>query len=163
MRRSDFIKGLGLASSGLILPGPKSLSLPNLYTKPIKIYDNYLRGTHYYDLNRVFETLKVGDVAELKRIPDHKHDSFAIEVYWEMEHKLGYIPAYENVVLANLLDAGIRLSAIFTDKRPFNNISVGIWADLVVNEKPGKVRTDKRADDQEDIYRGRYPGDDIVE
>ncbi|TNE97776.1 MAG: hiran domain protein [Gammaproteobacteria bacterium] len=163
MKRSSFIKGIGLATSGLILPGPKSISISNLYTQPVKIYDNYLRGTYYYSLAKVFDALKEGDSILLKRIPEHKHDSFAIEVYWEAEHKLGYIAAYENVVLANLMDAGIKLNAIITEKRMTSQVSIGIWADLVVSGIPGETLTDKRADDQVDIYRGQFSGDDIVE
>ena len=42
MNRIDFIKSLGLASTGLILP-------TNLLGKSlVKIYDNYIRGVQFY-------------------------------------------------------------------------------------------------------------------
>ena len=60
MNRIDFIKSLGLASTGLILP-------TNLLGKSlVKIYDNYIRGIQFYQYSSVKELLKEGDTLLLK-------------------------------------------------------------------------------------------------
>ena len=52
MNRIDFIKSLGLASTGLIL-------LTNLLGKSlVKIYDNYIRGIQFYQYSIVKELLR---------------------------------------------------------------------------------------------------------
>ncbi len=52
MNRIDFIKSLGLASTGLILP-------TNLLGKSlVKIYDNYIRGIQFYQYSSVKELLR---------------------------------------------------------------------------------------------------------
>ena len=52
MNRIDFIKALGLASTGLILP-------TNLLGKSlVKIYDNYIRGIQFYQYSIVKELLR---------------------------------------------------------------------------------------------------------
>ena len=52
MNRIDFIKSLGLASTGLILP-------TNLLGKSlVKIYDNYIRGIQFYQYSGVKELLR---------------------------------------------------------------------------------------------------------
>ncbi len=52
MNRIDFIKSLGLASTGLILP-------TNLLGKSlVKIYDNYIRGIQFYQYSIVKELLR---------------------------------------------------------------------------------------------------------
>lgn len=56
MKRTDFLKSLGLGVGGLILP---SNSLIN--TQPVKIYDNYIRGTMHYDYRKIKDKIKEGD------------------------------------------------------------------------------------------------------
>ena len=52
MNRIDFIKSLGLASTGLILS-------TNLLGKSlVKIYDNYIRGIQFYQYSIVKELLR---------------------------------------------------------------------------------------------------------
>jgi len=46
----------------------------------------------------------------LQRETTNKYDSYAIAVFCN-KHKLGYIAAYENIALANMLDAHVNLSA----------------------------------------------------
>lgn len=153
MKRSDFLKSLGLGSVGLLLP--KGL----VQDKPIKVYDNYVKGLHHYQFKKVKEVMKEGDELLLKRDTTNVYDSFAIEVYWN-EHKLGYLPAYENIVLANMLDAGVQLHSFISSINPegFQNLqglAVEIYAHLVL---PGTKLIEnnlssKRADDVVDIYR----------
>ncbi len=153
MKRSEFLKSFGLASAGLILPNTNNV----LSHKPIKIYDNYVKGVHHYPLHSILPKIKVGEPLLLYRDLENKYDRFAIRVLYN-SHKIGYIAAYENIVLANLMDYGADLFA-FVSKRKhhtkYQAISVEIYTTIVLNNSK-VIPTDlleKRADDAEDIYR----------
>ncbi len=152
MKRSDFLKSLGLGSAGLLLP--KGL----VQDKPIKVYDNYVKGLHHYHFKELKDTLKEGDALLLKRDDANAYDSFAIKVYFQ-DQKLGYLPAYENIVLANMLDAGVQLHSFISQLNIKGNwaqgLAVEVFAHLVF---PGTKLIEnslsaKRADDVVDIYR----------
>jgi len=108
--RKEFLRVIGIGGSSLVVQGVLSASsLPTgLLAQPVKIYDNYLRGVQYYDLGKYFQEIKVGDDLLLERFADHQYDRFAVGVRWK-SHFLGYLPAFENIVLANLIDAGTSL------------------------------------------------------
>ena len=153
MNRSDFIKSLGLGASGIALPDNLLLS-----PRQIKIYDNYIKGVIHYDYKHIAKTLKEDDVLHLKREAENKHDSFAIEIYHN-EKKLGYVKAFENVVLANMIDNNVELNAYVSrhqpSEEPFTCIAISIYANLIApSEKLISIlKTTSRSDDAEDIYR----------
>jgi len=128
--------------------------------RPIKIYDNYVAGLEHYRFRTVQGKIGEGDPLIMKREPLNAHDSFAVELYWQ-EAKLGYLPAYENIVLAHMLDRGAELHAFASAldlKRPLSNaLAVKVYANLLI---PGKVLVEQwnkgRADDGVDIYRRDY-------
>ena len=93
MNRSDFLKVLGLGTTGLIIPNT------TWSQKPVKIYDNYVKGLAHYQFEKIRKQLDVGVELHLKRENTNVYDSFAIEVYFN-EHKLGYLAAYENIAIA---------------------------------------------------------------
>ncbi len=154
MKRSDFIKTLGLGASGLILP--KNL----LNRNSIKIYDNFVRGLPHYGYKKVKNNIKEGDNLILKRDIDNIYDSFAIEVFYE-DIKLGYIAAYENIVLANMLDSKVELEAKISknnkNKKEYERLGIEIFADLI--SPTTNLITElknQRADEVIDIYRKGY-------
>lgn len=155
MDRSDFLKTLGLSAGGLFIPETKGF----IQNKSIKIYDNYIRGIEHYKYIKVSHKIKEGDELILIRDPKNRYDAFAIQIFWG-EHKLGYIAAYENIVLANMLDAGVELKAYVSKKVPgqyyYNGIAIEVFADLII---PGvqlidSLLAERRADDAIDEYRG---------
>lgn len=152
MNRSDFIKSLGLASGGLILPG-KLLS-----SKSIKIYDNYVRGMQHYAYFKIKKELKIGDIITLRRDAENIYDSFAIEVLYE-NHKLGYIAAYENIVLANMMDSGVELKSLISQINPKRSIlealAIEVYAEIIIPTQHviDKFDQQNRADDAKDLYR----------
>lgn len=154
--RKTFLKVLGLGGAGFILPANTSgLSFDQngLLSQPVKIYDNYLRGTQYYHLEKCYPNIKTGDDLSLLREAGHQHDTYAIKVFWQ-EEPLGYIPAFENIVLANLMDSGAILKAMITEKKSKHELAVGIWTDLIVKtDKNNEIINHQRADDAEDLYR----------
>lgn len=153
MNRTDFLKSLGLGAGGLILPSNSFLQ-----TKPVKIYDNYVRGLMHYDFREVDDAIKEGDEVQLLREPTNPYDSFAIQVNIG-ECRLGYISAYENIVIANMLDAGVSLTAKVSNKDLKRSLTeclaVAVFAELLIPTQKliDSMLAENRADDAIDVYR----------
>jgi len=79
MNRTHFPKSIGLSAAGLILPSNSFLQ-----TKPVKIYDNYVRGLMHYDFREVQDTVKESDDVQLFREPTNPYDGFAVQVNIEV-------------------------------------------------------------------------------
>ncbi|MDP2159989.1 MAG: HIRAN domain-containing protein, partial [Flavobacterium sp.] len=84
MNRANFLKSFGIGAVGLIIPNTL------LTQKPIKVYENYLKGSYYYKVGRHQKKLNEGDELRLEREATNPYDSFAISVHFQ-NHKLGYI------------------------------------------------------------------------
>lgn len=156
MQRLDFLKNLGLATTVGLLPNPFFES------KPVKIYDNYIRGLSHYDFKKLKPTLKEGDTLSLVREQDNIYDAFAVQVNVN-QLRLGYIAAYENICIANMLEQGVKLTAFVSkyDKQASihdEQIAVEIFADLIVATPKliTRLNQNTRADDAPDVYRGDY-------
>lgn len=153
MNRTDFLKTLGLGAGGAILPAN-----PFISSRAVKIYDNYVRGLTHYHFPKVKNNIKDGDEIKLLREPENLYDRFAIQVNFN-EHRLGYVAAYENIVLANMLDAGVKLTAYISQKnlkRHFTEwLAIEVFADLVTPSQKliDSMLAENRADDATDIYR----------
>lgn len=131
-------------------------SVQDLFSQAVKIYDNYIRGLQYYDYKGLKAQIKPGDELTLQRDTENLHDSFAVAVYWQGQ-KIGYLPAYENIVTANVIDAGVELHAFVSahnrETNYFSRLSVEIYAKLVVSRPQIIQPKDLRADEHDDIYR----------
>jgi hypothetical protein len=105
MRREEFIKRLGLGFLAIPLFGK---------VKPEEqrtvIYSGYLAGISYYELKNVYHFLSEGQRLTLRREPSNSYDQNAISI-WFHEHKLGFIPKKDNMVIANLMDGYFELTA----------------------------------------------------
>ena len=76
------------------------------------------------------QKLREGDRLTLLREPDNRYDRYAIVVKDGAGNKLGYIPRKNNIVLANLMDAGKSIYATLTGKSSAYssvNLSIGIF------------------------------------
>ncbi len=156
MKRSEFIKSLGLGASGLLLP--KNL----LARSDVKIYDNYVKGLQHYDFKKVEKIIKEGDELILKRDKTNIHDAFAVEVYYN-DLKLGYLPAFENIVMANMLDANVELNAFVSyfknEDNPYKIKTLGVEVFTNLISPTSQLMTElknNRANDIEDLYRQYY-------
>lgn len=153
MKREEFIKAIGLSTGGLLIPTNTLLQ-----EKDIKIYDNYIKGLTHYNLNVIESRLKEGDELFLRREKENTYDSFAIAVYFQ-EYKLGYIAAFENIVLSNMLDKGVVLQAYISnlDKKEnvYRRVAIEVFAKLIVpsNKLITLIQEERRADDSVDLYR----------
>ena len=149
MKRKTFLLSLGLS-----LPALSSVK-QYLQPKPICIYNNYLRGIPYYELRNCADLLRKGSPLNLKREIENVYDNYAVAVFYQ-NFKLGYLPAYENIVVANMLDQGVELKAAVShwedNPRSIDALSISINANLISERM---VDTDiSPSDDQRDIYRG---------
>ena len=155
MKRNEFIKGLGLSALGL-----GTLSLTKIIdTRQVKIYDNYLRGVFAGDTEKIFEQLSLNLKVSLVREKENKYDKFAIAVYFK-NYKLGYIAAYENIVLANMMDSEVNLNTVIShiEHNHYDEkiIAVQVFCNLVSPTPLLIKELDKRADDEFDQYRSNY-------
>jgi hypothetical protein len=152
MDRSNFLKVLGFGTAGLLIPNTI------LSRKPIKIYDNYIKGIPHYDYKTVFGLVKKGEPLTLKRELSNLYDSFAIEVYYK-DFKLGYVAAYENIVMSNIMDQGVELKALISkvhhQGKSYNDIAMEVYAEVIIaNPKViPNANLESPADDLEDLYR----------
>ena len=79
MKRSDFLKTLGLTGVGIVIPNTI------LAQKPVKIYDNYIKGLVHYNYKQVKKQLSVGQELTLVRELTNTYDSFAVAVFYLMK------------------------------------------------------------------------------
>ncbi|MCB9246757.1 MAG: HIRAN domain-containing protein [Flavobacteriales bacterium] len=163
MDRSKFLKILGTSGGTLLLGNSAFPNVKLNYTlEEICIYDNYVRGIEYRKKDFLHLNVTANDPVQLLREKENVHDVFAIKVLIKNTF-IGYIPAFENVVLANLMDKGVELKARISAIKPYSGedylydpIAISIHAEMLV--PISKINTgdftQKRADDHVDGYRG---------
>lgn len=104
-----------MENKSLINAGNKSIgilnsfsngSLPMPFESEIFLLKVKIAGLIYYEVSQVKGELKNKDKLILKREPNNKYDKLAIEVYYNKDIKLGYVPRNKNEVIARLMDAG---------------------------------------------------------
>jgi hypothetical protein len=97
------------------------------------IQSSPLAGSQYYQANQVWSAMQVGDMLDLIREPDNRHDHNAIRVEWR-GHKLGYVPRAENRSVAAAIDQGDRLvariSRLTTHPDPWRRVEFEVFAEL---------------------------------
>ncbi len=157
MRRSEFLKTAGLGAGGLLLgnfPG-----VPPARKERVKLYENYVKGLEYHEYREVHDRLSVDTPLQLVREPDNYYDKFAIQVFFQ-EYLLGYIAAFENVVLAHLLDHGVELQANVSgtglpQELIQQALTVEVHAEILLPEHPEPEENllDQPADQVKDQYR----------
>lgn len=151
MNRSEFIKIVGLGSGGVIIPSNNLI-----LSQEVKIYDNYIRGINHYDYKKIKKELEIGAEITLKREPNNHFDRFAVEVHYQ-NFKLGYIAAYENITIANMLDNSVKMQTSISALNPkdeYNSIAVAVKTQLITaSDKLISILSKHRSDDIEDIYR----------
>ncbi|WP_051929460.1 HIRAN domain-containing protein [Flavobacterium sp. 83] len=129
MNRLDFFRTLGLGTTGLIIPNT------TWSQKPVKIYDNYIKGLTHYQFGKIRSELAVGQELVLNREINNQYDSFAVEVYFG-SYKLGYLAAYENIAIANMLEQRVSFKA-FVSKltsnpdQVFDGLAIEIYTNIV--------------------------------
>ena len=99
----------------------------------ILVQSSPLAGSQYYAVGEFWGELRVGDLLELIREPDNRHDRHAIRVEWRGQ-QLGYVPRASNRSIAAALDAGDRLSArvssVSDNKNPWQRVAFEVFIEL---------------------------------
>ncbi len=117
-----------LLKAGLLLPASVVSGKAN--SKKVLLLETVVAGYRYYEGNKVWNKLKVGDRLELRREPQNPYDHKAVEVLWR-GRKLGYIPRVDNSVIAQLMDRGERLEAKIKGLRespnPWERINLEVY------------------------------------
>lgn len=122
------------------------------------LYVNYLRGLDYYDYNKAIDHLTNKSELQLKLETDNKYDGFAISVWFE-NYQLGYVAAYENVILSNLMQQGLKPKTRVLNLYPYNAIqqrmAIAVYADFSVfaPQADNLKELSSPADDMYDLYR----------
>lgn len=159
MNRKKFIKNSLFVGAGLGL-GSATFKNETKDFQTLCIYDNYIRGTNYYLKHIDTIDFTQSPAVELVREKDNHYDSFAIAIHIN-DQKVGYIAAYENIILANLLDEGADLQVKVKENpegNSFNHLFVQVFMPVII--KPSTPLFTqypiRRADDAVDEYRDGY-------
>lgn len=108
MRRRDVIQALcSLLGIGALATRRVHATAP----RRILLAGMHVAGTAYHDAEAAADRLRPGQILRLRREPENRYDTLAIEVFGPEGHKLGYVPRRRNEMPARLMDAGKRLSA----------------------------------------------------
>ena len=94
--------------------GGRVIALPG--TRDIYLLSTWLHHPPRREVWAVFDHLHFGTPVDLRREPENDHDALAIVVYTGQGTKLGYIPEFQNKVLARLMDAGKYLKGVIRAK-----------------------------------------------
>ncbi len=125
MNRRDLLKLGALAPIGL--GGRQSKGKEK---EEILLLNTVVAGFQYYEGERVWDRMKVGDPLELRREPDNPYDDMAVEIYWKGE-KIGYVPRSDNTAVAQLMDRDMTLRAeiesLEDSLNPWDRVGVKIY------------------------------------
>lgn len=164
MERRDFLGLVGMGTASLIVPNRTTgrvLGVP-INQNSISIYQNYVRGIYFRKSDIDTKTIVPGEKVKLIRERRNEHDSYAVAVYYKGVH-IGYIPAYENIVIANLLDNSASLSSYISIVNDYSNqvdyrrlIAIEIFLDLQksLQSVNNSLQFSIPADEMQDRYRG---------
>lgn len=172
MDRNLFIKLLSAGAGSFLVSGIDAKAENIRYDlKKIKIYDNYARGVDFRKWDYFTSQLVDGDALTLIREPENKYDRFAIKIF-KGNFFIGYIAAYENIVMAMLMDQGVKLEANAGRVKPTPDVeayldqvfSIEVYAKLMVPYDHINISdiTNRRADDVKDKYRSNDFGNSSI-
>ena len=125
MNRRIFLKSvLGLP---LLAFGAKAQTGPT--PQSTLLLKTPVAGFQYYEGERIWSSLNIGDPLTLVREPADPYDDKAVAVY-RQDNKIGYIPRKDNAVIANLMDQGRALRATLSKKswqtNPWERLRVSV-------------------------------------
>ena len=159
MNRKDFLRITG-SGSAFLLGGALWPDISCRLQK-VTIYDNFIKGMRHYLKREAVAKFKQGQKIDLLRDETNIHDRFAIRVMDE-GRKIGYVSAFENIVLANMMDQGVQLDAQISevnaspDRYLSDAVAISISTKLMVpiTGIQQEDLTQQPADEVKDRYRG---------
>ncbi|MBN1689146.1 MAG: HIRAN domain-containing protein [Candidatus Omnitrophica bacterium] len=133
MERRRFLKLFGLIP---LIPFMKAPVPAPAEKRRILLAEFFIAGFQFHEgMNSgVFKTLKEGEALVLRREPDNQHDSLAIAIFTQDEHKLGYVPRACNYSPALVADQDVRLcagiAAVDQKAKPWERVLVSLWQEV---------------------------------
>ena len=110
------------------------VSIPRPFAKPILLLKTYIAGMFFEkNVGKFLEPLEKDSRLTLLREPENKYDKFAIRVQDAQGNRLGYVPRQNNMVIANLMDAGKVVYATVREKR-WNGNTPDVTIDLFMED-----------------------------
>lgn len=98
--------------------------------RALEVQDSPLAGFQYHAGERLWTGLAEGQPLDLVREPDNRHDRRAVAIHWRGQ-RLGYLPAFENTAVAQMLDRGLPLQAgilaLAESSNPWRRVRVRVW------------------------------------
>lgn len=167
MKRTDFLKIIGAGSGGFLIGGlGTNLTELSYELKETIIYDNYINGLKFREADFLKANPDEGEPVVMQREVSNPYDYFAIKVIVR-DIFIGYLPAHENIAIANMMDAGIQMTAIISklhiDKSDHyyqKALAVQITTKLLAPiYNIEKTKNWKQSDDAIDVYR---QGPDLI-
>lgn len=118
-----------LAGAGALLIGRPAPARP-APRRRLLVQDSPLAGFAYHHGPRLWPRLAPGQTLTLVREPDNRHDRRAVAIHWHGE-RLGYLPAFENTAVAQMLDRGLPLEAeilaLEPSRNPWRRLRLRVW------------------------------------
>lgn len=135
MTRAQFLKNL-VGFYGL---SAFAVDLAVEYQK-VYLLHFFVRGFQYYEGPKIIDRINRDGLVDLVREPDNPYDENAIAIHFEGK-KIGYVPREDNLVLSNIIDAGLldlqaEITFVEPDAATWEQISVAIYA---LKEKNGEL------------------------
>lgn len=113
---------------GLIHGGNGNLTIPKPFERDIFLFDTHVAGTTYIEgIEELEPHLNINDRLEFFREPNNPYDDQAIVIRTADNVKIGYVPRYDNIVFARLMDAGKQLFGRIASKE-----TKGTWIKIYI-------------------------------
>ncbi len=114
--------------------GPAGIEVPKPFSQRICLLpDARVAGSsHVKGIYELAEALRVGDELRLERDPQNRFDGWAIRVLDSRGHRLGFVPADKNEIIARLMDGGKRVVGEVLgveDVSGWVRIGMAVWLD----------------------------------
>jgi hypothetical protein len=74
-------------------------------------------GFYYYKGPEIVDTMKLGEILDMKPDPDNIHDKYAVELHYK-DTIIGYIPRSDNRHISRLLQQGLNMVCTIREVNP---------------------------------------------
>ena len=133
MNRRDFITNLlGLP---FLIPFKDTFYQSDIgnNSKAILIQTSSIAGFQFYDGEKLWDQLSIGDILQLIQEPDNPYDENAVEIYWG-KSKLGYLSRVENTAIAQMMNQEQEITAQISSKKkscnPWERLAIEVWLQI---------------------------------
>ena len=128
------ISGFSAADLSELLYSGKEV--PQVFSREIFLIRTRVAGVQYREnMQERINEVEVGEILTFYREPENEYDKRAILVLNDEGNTIGYVPRRDNIILANLMDAGKRIYAKAIEvnhegEEPWNCV----WMDIYLED-----------------------------